>query len=146
MFRGAKFISLHAKCKEPRQLRSSSSEFGSEGSGLQPKELHGSSTEFVSEEPSIQSKKSCLVVEIFAGSCRLSKACKEIGFRAAAVDKDESRAEHFPIYQCDVTNKAEHDVLLQYIEAEKEELLHIHFAQVAALLHELVSGHLGRHH
>ena len=39
--------------------------------------------------------KSCLVVEIFAGSCRLSKACKDVGFRATAVDKIKSRSENF---------------------------------------------------
>ena len=67
-------------------------------------------------------------MEIFAGSCRLSKACKQVGFRVTAVDKVEDRAENFPIYQCDVTNSAERTLLLQYVEAEKEELLHIHFA------------------
>jgi hypothetical protein len=45
-----------------------------------------------------------------------------------AVDKDETRAENFPIYQCDVTNSEDFALLMQYVEAEKEELLHVHFA------------------
>lgn len=44
------------------------------------------------------------------------------------MDKDETRAENFPIYDCDVTNAEDLALLLQYIEAEREELLHVHFA------------------
>ena len=92
-------------------------------------QFFGPSTEFVSEEPPIQnSKRSCLVLEIFSGSCRLSRACRDAGFRVTAVDKDETRAENFAIYKCDVTNSEDLALLLQYIEAEKEELLHVHFA------------------
>ena len=86
------------------------------------------STEFVSE-PSLQSsKRSCLVIEIFSGSCRLSKACRSVGFRTTAIDKEPARSENFPIYQCDLTNPSEFALLKQYVEAEKDELLHAHFA------------------
>ena len=85
-------------------------------------------TEFVSEAAPPNAKRSCLVIEVFAGSCRLSKACRRIGLRTAAVDKDPARSENFPIYQCDLTNASEFALLMQYIEAEKEELLHVHFA------------------
>ena len=41
--------------------------------------------------------KRCLVLEIFAGSCRVSKACRDIGLRVAAKDKDVTRPESFSI-------------------------------------------------
>ena len=86
------------------------------------------STEFVGE-PSLQSsKKSCLVIEIFSGSCRLCKACRSVGFRTTAIGKEPARSENFPIYQCDLTNSSEFTLLKQYVEAEKDELLHAHFA------------------
>ena len=114
--------------RSSQAIEGSFTEFVSEDTVNQPKGRLESSTEFVSEDNSISSKQSCLILEIFAGSCRLSKACKQVGFRVTAVDKVEDRAENFPIYQGDVTNSAERTLLLQYIEAEKEELLHIHFA------------------
>ena len=93
------------------------------------RKFFGPSTEFVSEGPTMpNSKRSCLILEIFSGSCRLSRACRDAGFRVTAVDKDETRAENFAIYKCDVTNSEDLALLLQYIEAEKEELLHLHFA------------------
>ena len=93
------------------------------------KEIFGPSAEFVSEGPCLKnSKRSSLILEIFSGSCRLSRACRDAGFRVTAVDKDETRAENFAIYKCDVTNSEDFALLLQYIEAEKEELLHVHFA------------------
>ena len=113
--------------RSSQAIEGSFTEFVSEDTVNQPKGRLESSTEFVSEDNSISSKQSCLILEIFAGSCRLSKACKQVGFRVTAVDKVD-RAENFPIYQGDVTNSAERTLLLQYIEAEKEELLHIHVA------------------
>ena len=88
----------------------------------------GSRTEFDSPVIHTNGKRSCLVIEIFSGSCRLSKACRRVGFRTAAVDKAPDRAENFSIYQCDLTNAAEYALLAQYIEAEKDKLLHVHFA------------------
>ena len=114
--------------RSSQAIEGSFTEFVSEDTVNQPKGRLESSTEFVSEDNSISSKQSCLILEIFAGSCRLSKACKQVGFRVTAVDKVEDRAENFPIYQGDVRNSGERTLLLQYIEAEKEELLHIHFA------------------
>ena len=109
-----------------------------ESNGSTPVQSHASkehgltscdaSAEFVSEGSQQNSKRSCLVLEVFSGSCRLSKACRRAGFRVTAIDKDEARAENFPIYQCDVTNTEDFALLLQHVEAEKEELLHVHFA------------------
>ena len=48
-------------------------------------------------------KGSGLILEIFAGSCRFSKACKNLGFRVLAVDKNPKRAENFPVASFDLT-------------------------------------------
>ena len=40
-----------------------------------------------------QHKDVGLVVEIFTGSCRLSKACRKLGLRALPIDKYPKRAE-----------------------------------------------------
>ena len=72
--------------------------------------------------------KSCLMVEIFAGSCRLSKACKDVGFRATAVDKIKSRSENFTVYQCDLGDPLQLKLLKEYLAAEAESLVHAHFA------------------
>ena len=81
--------------------------------------------EVASKDSTTTGKRSCLVLEIFSGSCRLSKACRKVGFRVTAIDKETTRAENFPVYQCDLTNSAEVALLHQYIEAEQDELLHV---------------------
>ena len=73
--------------------------------------------------------KSCLVVEVFAGSCRLSKACKDVGFRATAVDKLTSRSENFTVYQCDLGDPLQLKLLKEYLVAEADSLVHAHFAR-----------------
>ena len=78
--------------------------------------------------PNGQAKGHCLVLEIFAGSCRLAKACREIGFSVQAVDKDPSRSEKFKIFQCDITKPTEYKHFLAFLEVEKDHLLHSHFA------------------
>ena len=67
-------------------------------------------------------------LEIFAGSCRLAKACREVGFSVQAVDKDPSRAERFKVFQCDITQPAEYKHLVDFLEVEKDSVLHSHFA------------------
>ena len=71
---------------------------------------------------------SALVLEIFAGSCRLSRTCRDIGFRATAVEKDKQRAENFSIFACDVTKQEDAKQLMDYTEAESDSLVHAHFA------------------
>ena len=68
------------------------------------------------------------VVEIFAGSCRLSKACKDVGFRATAVDKIKSRSENFNVYQRDLGDPLHLKLLEEYLAAEADTLVHAHFA------------------
>ena len=46
-----------------------------------------------------------LVLEIFAGSCRLSKACRGISLQALSVDKDLSRAENAVVAKYDLCDE-----------------------------------------
>ena len=58
----------------------------------------------------------CLFVEVFSGSCRLSKACHSLDFRCTAIDKDPGRSENFPVYVCDITNEEQFLNLRTYLE------------------------------
>ena len=82
----------------------------------------------VDEEQSKASGSRNLVVEVFAGSCRLSKACRKVGFRTTAIDKSSERSENFTIYKCDLTDTTELKLLKEYFIAEQDALLHVHFA------------------
>ena len=70
----------------------------------------------------------CIVLEVFAGSARLSKSCRDVGLEAVAVDQTSSRAEQFPIFQIDVTTVDGVDKLESFIDVEKDAILHAHFA------------------
>ena len=68
-----------------------------------------------------------LVLEIFAGSCRLSKACRGISLQALSVDKDLSRAENALVAKYDLC--AENYFKLEsLVKVERHRLLHAHFA------------------
>ena len=73
-------------------------------------------------------KGSGLILEIFAGSCRVSKACKNLGFRVLAVDKNPRRAENFPVASFDLTRLHDFDAVCKFAEAESDNLLLAHFA------------------
>lgn len=70
----------------------------------------------------------CSFVEIFSGSCRLAKACRDVGFKVTAVDKDKSRAEFFTIYNCDLCDREQYRMLETYLTAIHKSLLHVHMA------------------
>ena len=70
----------------------------------------------------------CIILEIFAGSARLSKACRKLGFEAVAVDQTKDRSEQFPIFQIDVTDSQSLHELESFIDVEKDAILHAHFA------------------
>ena len=59
-----------------------------------------------------------LMVEIFAGSARLAKACRHMGCRSVAVDKTTNRSHGTKIFVCDVTNPDELTMLEQFLQAE----------------------------
>ena len=73
-------------------------------------------------------KGSGLILEIFAGSCRFSKACKNLGFRVLAVDKNPKRAENFPVASFDLTRPHDFSTVCKFAEADREDLLLAHFA------------------
>ena len=79
-------------------------------------------------EQTAVNKSQCLIVEVFSGSCRLAKSCRKLGFRTTAVDKSNERAESFTIYKCDLTNPSEVALFKEYLIAEQDALLHVHFA------------------
>ena len=80
------------------------------------------------ESNQCQDNSRCIVLEIFAGSCRLSKACRGVGLEAVAVDQTASRSEQFPIFQVDLTDEVGFKKLESFIEVEKDSILHAHFA------------------
>ena len=69
-----------------------------------------------------------LMVEIFAGSARLAKACRHMGCRSVAVDKTTDRSHGTKIFVCDVTNPDDLDMLEQFLKAEVQNLGWVHFA------------------
>ena len=69
-----------------------------------------------------------LVVEIFAGSCRLSKACGKLGLRALPIDKDPRRAESCVVANYDLTDAQQYSTLVEVLHAERKFLVHAHCA------------------
>ena len=45
-----------------------------------------------------------LFIEVFAGTARLSKAAKEVGFQVLPIDKSTARSSQIFIAQCDLAN------------------------------------------
>ena len=68
------------------------------------------------------------MVEIFAGSARLARACRHTGCRSVAVDKTTDRSQGTKIFVCDVTKSEELDMLVQFLSAERHNLGWAHFA------------------
>ena len=70
-----------------------------------------------------------LMVELYAGSARLSRACQQVGVRSIAVDKKTTqRAQGNRIFVCDVTDEAELGMLRSFLGAEQDNLAWVHFA------------------
>ena len=88
---------------------------------------HSPAPEVTEGSPTGASNSRCIVLEVFAGSCRLSKACRGLGLEAVAIDHRSQRSENFPIFHADLTNN---DDLkrVEYIDVEAGNLLHAHFA------------------
>ena len=69
-----------------------------------------------------------LAIEVFAGSARLSFACKQLGFRTLAVDKDRRRhAKHHTVH-FDLSLLQDVRSLCDYIDAEEPCVVHVHLA------------------
>ena len=69
-----------------------------------------------------------LMVEIYAGSARLARACRHIGCRSVAVDKTSDRSHGTKNFVCDVTKPEELDMLEKFLQAEQQNLGWVHFA------------------
>ena len=69
-----------------------------------------------------------MVLEVFAGSCRFSKACKELGLRVLAIDKDPKRAENFPVAAFDLTKPNDFQTVCKFAETERDNICWAHFA------------------
>ena len=69
-----------------------------------------------------------MVLEVFAGSCRFSKACKELGLRVLAIDKDPKRAENFPVAAFDLTKPHDCQTVCKFAETERDNICWAHFA------------------
>ena len=69
-----------------------------------------------------------LVVEIFSGSCRLSKACRKFGLRALPIDKDPRRAENCAVANYDLSDPQQYATLVEVLTAEKDAIVHAHCA------------------
>ena len=69
-----------------------------------------------------------LILEIFAGTCRLSKACRGLGLEALSVDKDVNRAENAVVAKYDLCDANQFATLEKLVRAERHRLVHAHFA------------------
>jgi hypothetical protein len=75
-----------------------------------------------------KSLSNILMVELYAGSARLSKACQQIGVRSVAVDKTTQRSQGSKIFVCDVTNEGDLNMLKSFLSAEQDNLAWLHIA------------------
>ena len=68
------------------------------------------------------------VLELFAGTARLTKSMKQKGFQAMAFDKSSKRAEGQTVLEADLSNKDEVESLISFIHMKANQLAFIHFA------------------
>jgi len=69
-----------------------------------------------------------LVIEIFAGTARLSKTAREAGFQVLPIDKSSSRATQIFVASYDVTVPEQLDALKELLETEAQRILAVHLA------------------
>ena len=97
---------------------------------LQSKEVsqQGAASCTQTDRLSGKSLNEVLMVEVYAGSARLARACRHIGCRSVAVDKTADRSHGTKIFVCDVTQAEELEMLEQFLQAEQQNLAWVHFA------------------
>ena len=64
-----------------------------------------------------------LVIEICAGSARLTKTCRKLGLRGLAVDKSSDRSCGIDIMTLGLTDATQLQLLLDIIKADKDKML-----------------------
>ena len=69
-----------------------------------------------------------LFVEIFAGTARLSKVTRDIGFQALPIDKTTARASQIFIAQYDLTEPESLQAIRDILTTEKDRILVVHLA------------------
>ena len=69
-----------------------------------------------------------LFIEIFAGTARLSKAAKAVGFQTLPIDKTTERASQIYIAQYDLSDDEAVNALMDVIRAEKHRIVAVHIA------------------
>ena len=90
-------------------------------------EAHHESSVFGSP-PAVKNTAGGLFIEIFAGTCRLTKACRKAGLRSLAVDKDPKRAENERVVAVNICDANQFESLVSFVRAERHSLVHVHFA------------------
>ena len=68
------------------------------------------------------------VLEVFAGTARLTKSFKRKGFRALAFDQTSKRSEGQDILEFDLSKKEEVDSLLSFIKDHHDRVALVHLA------------------
>ena len=68
------------------------------------------------------------VLEIFAGTARLTRAIRDLGMSAMAVDKDSSRAQSVHVACFDLNDPDQLQALCVFIEKHQHQILWAHFA------------------
>ena len=69
-----------------------------------------------------------MVLEIFAGTARLTRAVKDLGMAAMAVDKDNSRAQSVHVACYDLNEPDQLQALCDFVERHHHQILWAHFA------------------
>jgi len=69
-----------------------------------------------------------MVLEIFAGTARLTRAVRDLGMAAMAVDKDNSRAQSVHVACYDLNEPDQLQALCDFIERHRHQILWAHFA------------------
>ncbi len=69
-----------------------------------------------------------LVLEVFCGSSRLTKACIQLGLRGIAVDKDRKRSKSTTVLELDLLLHEDCKRLRDLVEAEGDRCFRAHFA------------------
>ena len=68
-----------------------------------------------------------MVIEVFAGTARLSQSCQAVGFRTLAADKSTRRS-RYAIHCLDLTQSDDVQALLDIITLEADQLELVHLA------------------
>ena len=90
---------------------------------MEPTEPHAGGHKFHG-----QAVKDIFVLELFAGTARLTKCFGRKGFKAMAFDKTSKRSEGQRVIEYDLSNTDEVDSLISFISTHAEQIALIHLA------------------